>query len=822
MNEGRIRTEHFITNGRILGQSVGSKRSKDGLIHGERLKADYVLQYRNRNIGIIEAKADTQDFTEGVGQAKEYATRLQVRFAFSTNGKRIYCIDMQEGTESEVREYPTPDELWAMTFDADSECHTKRSRSANEESGASNGLHPESSGLRMTPPDHGINWMERFSAVPFEDRGGTWQPRYYQENAITNALDAMAEGRDRILLTLATGTGKTAIAFQICWKLYQSRWNLRRDGSGLPRILFLADRNVLADQAFNAFNLSFEENALVRITPEEIRKAGKVPTSGSLFFTIFQTFMTGGNTDAGETEDMEAGKAHFWGYPKDFFDLIIIDECHRAGAKDNSSWRAIMEYFKPAVQIGLTATPKRDVNGDTYRYFGDPVYVYSLKEGINDGFLTPFRYKEMSTTGDEYTYTEGDIVMEGEVEYGRTYTQEEQNRVIILEDVERFRVQKLLESIDQRHKTIVFCNDQLHALAVRNLINQLSTSRNPHYCHRVTADDGKQGEQYLKHFQDNQSSIPTILTTSQKLSTGVDAPEVRNIVLMRVVRSMVEFKQIIGRGTRLHDGKSYFTVYDFYWRLHTHFEDPEWDGPPEEPEPPVERPLTDPCLNCGQRRCICNQPPPELCELCAKHPCECEGEPRPKKIRIKMADGSVRDLQGMTRTRYYGKNGQLVTGDAFIQELFGDLPSFFSDEEKLREIWSTPDTRRKLLEEMKEKGYSEEQLKELQELVHGRDSDLYDVLSYVAYHRDLVPRSDRADRAKVHFATYDPKQQEFLNFVLEQYVRSGVHELDDQKLPQLLDLKYKSVADAKAQLGSPNTIRDTFIGFQKWLYGEVG
>lgn len=801
--EGRMRTEFPITMGRLQGQG---RRAQP-------LKADYLLQYRNRNIGIIEAKADTLDFTEGVAQAKDYAQRMQVRFTYSTNGKQIYCIDMLTGKEGEVSEYPTPEELWAMTFEAAVATKPKASETtapvpAKEVESISN--------------TSGINWHERLLEVPFEDRGGTWQPRYYQDNAISNTIDAIASGKDRILLTLATGTGKTAIAFQIAWKLFHARWNLNRNGERLPRILFLADRNILADQAYKAFSLAFEETALVRISPKEIKKKGKVPTNGSIFFTIFQTFMSGGATEEGEADEeiTTKGTPYFGDYEPDFFDFIIIDECHRGGGNDESSWRDIMEHFSPAVQLGLTATPKRDVNGDTYNYFGEPVYIYSLKEGINDGFLTPFRYKEISTTGDEYTYTEGDVVMEGEMDYGKTYTQEEQNRVIEIMEVEKYRVKVLLESINQKHKTIVFCESQRHALAIRNLINQLTTSKNPNYCHRVTADDGKLGEQHLGYFQDNQKSIPTILTTSQKLSTGVDAPEVRNIVFMRVVRSMVEFKQIIGRGTRLYEGKDYFTVHDFFWKSHKHFEDPEWDGPPEEPPEPGEG--TDPCPICGRKRCICDQEEPEPCEMCGKSPCECNGEPPKKKVIVKLADGTARSLQHMTKTKFWSKDGTPISADAFIKQLFGELPSLFKDEAKLREIWSKPDTRKKLLEELEEKGFSQAQLYDLQELVEGKDSDLFDVLSFVAYNRTLVPRTARASRATVHFNSYDAKQQEFLNFVLEQYVQTGVSELDDDKLGDLLKLKYNAMADAKAQLGSISSIRENFIGFQKWLYREVG
>ena len=418
-------------------------------------------------------------------------------------------------------------------------------------------------------------WRDRFAAVPFEERGGTWQTRYYQHNAIENALEAIAAGKQRILLTLATGTGKTAIAFQIAWKLFQSRWNLSREPTRRPRILFLADRNILADQAYNAFS-AFPEDALVRIKPDEIRKKGRVPKNASIFFTIFQTFMSGTGAD-GEPAP------YFGDYPPDFFDFIIIDECHRGGANDESNWRGILEYFSPAVQLGLTATPKRRDNVDTYAYFGEPVYTYSLKEGINDGFLTPFKVKQIATTLDDYVYTPDDKVVEGEIEEGKRYTRAEFNRIIEIEERERYRVKLFMDQIDQREKTLVFCATQDHALLVRDLINQMKTSTDPNYCVRVTADDGALGEQWLRTFQDNEKTIPTILTTSQKLSTGVDARNVRNIVLMRPISSMIEFKQIIGRGTRLFDGKDYFTIYDFV-KAYEHFNDPEWDGEPMEPE----------------------------------------------------------------------------------------------------------------------------------------------------------------------------------------------------------------------------------------------
>ena len=514
--------------------------------------------------------------------------------------------------------------------------------------------------------------------------------RYYQDIAIERALEAIAKGQNRILLALATGTGKTFIAFQIAWKLFHSRWNRSGQPTRRPRILFLADRNILADQAYNAFS-AFPEDALVRIAPEDIRKKGKVPKNGSLFFTIFQTFMSGPPKDGNPSP-------YFGEYPPDFFDFIVIDECHRGGANDESNWRGIMEYFAPAVQLGLTATPKRNENADTYRYFGEPVYIYSLKDGINDGFLTPFKVRQIQTTLDDYVYTPDDQVVEGEIEAGKRYTEPDFNKIIEIKEREAYRVKLFMDQINQNEKTLVFCATQIHALAVRDLINQLKTGSDPNYCHRVTANDGALGEQYLRDFQDNEKTIPTILTTSQKLSTGVDARNIRNIVLMRPIKSMIEFKQIIGRGTRLFDGKDYFTIYDFV-KAHLHFNDPEWDGEPIEPEP---------CPNCGARPCVCETKAPKPCPVCGQQPCVCPPEPCPKcgqrpcvckrKAKVKLADGKERTIQHMMCTTFWHPDGTPLSAQQFMEALFGKLPEFFKDEAELRAIWVAPDTRVKLLQ----------------------------------------------------------------------------------------------------------------------------
>jgi type I restriction enzyme R subunit len=612
-------------------------------------------------------------------------------------------------------------------------------------------------------------------------------------------MEAIANNQPRILLTLATGTGKTFIAFQLTWKLFQSRWNLTREPNRRPRILFLADRNILADQAYNAFS-AFPEDALVRIDPASIRKKGRVPKNGSIFFTIFQTFMTG--------RDAEGNPAPSFGaYPPDFFDFIVIDECHRGGANDESNWRGILEYFSPAVQLGLTATPKRRGNVDTYAYFGEPVYIYSLKEGINDGFLTPFKVKQIATTLDDYVYTADDQLIEGEIEEGKRYVEDDFNRVIEIKEREKYRVKLFMEAIDQSQKTLVFCATQEHALAVRDLINQMKTSKEPNYCVRVTANDGELGEQHLRTFQDNEKTVPTILTTSQKLSTGVDARNVRNIILMRPVNSMIEFKQIIGRGTRLFDGKDYFTIYDFV-KAYEHFNDPEWDGEPAEPvtltptggggEPPLGGDEGE-----GPKGGTDDPPPPR------------------QKIKVRLADGKERTLQHMMATTFWSPDGRPMSAAQFIERLFGTLPELFKDEDELRTLWSQPDTRKALLESLSEKGYGDEQLAEIRRMIDAENSDLFDVLAYIAFALSPMTRQERVEARKARiFSGYDGKLQAFLGFVLAQYVKEGVGELDNAKLPDLLELKYHTVSDAAMQLGGVKTVRDAFVGFQKYLYAQ--
>ena len=810
--DSRIRREHEITKGRIL---VGGKRS-------QRLIADYVLIYKGQKVAVVEAKKEALSYTDGVRQAKDYSERLQCRFAYSTNGHEIYQIDMVTGEEKLVEGYLSPDEIWSLTF--------------NE---------PD-----KKAPEFKKVWRERFAAIPFETKGD-WQPRYYQENAINNALEAIAEGKQKILLTLATGTGKTCIAFQIAWKLFQSRWSLTAQknpelAKRRPRILFLADRNILANQAFNDFG-PFGEDAICRVNPKEVKKTGKVPKNASVFFSIFQTFLSGSDLD----EDITA---YLDQYPENFFDLVVIDECHRAGANKAGRWREVLNRFKPAVHLGLTATPKRDGNVDTYDYFNEPVYKYSLKQGVNDGFLTPFKVYPTVGTMDEYVYSPGDgVVVTGEPEPGRLYKEGDFNRIITIEEREKKRVEYWMDQFKPNEKTLVFCATQTHAGMVRDFINQYARQKgwtsNLNYCVRVTANDGAAGENDLKLFADNEKTIPTILTTSRKLSTGVDARNVRNIVLMRPCNNMIEFKQIVGRGTRMYEGKDYFTIYDFV-KAHHNFADPEWDGEPLPPENQCEicgdNPCScqkvpcevcnfspckcpkEPCADCGSEPCVCGQP---ICEKCATAPCICEPSCCPdcdaipceceksEKVVIKLSDGKTRQIKHISSVMYWFGD-KPITAKEFVERLFSDLPDFFENEDQLREIWSDPTTRETLLLSLSEAGYDEEKLDGMKELIDAKDSDVYDVLRYVAYASEAVSREARVATTtpSIRQAFTDNKQLEFINFILGKYVEDGVAELSPNKMRSLIELKYNTISDAVEELGSPSVIRETFIGFQKYLY----
>lgn len=751
-------------------------------------KADYLLEYKKKKLAVIEAKSDEKTVYEGIPQAKKYAELLQIRYAYSTNGDEIWQIDMGvkdargtyiiPSTEGPVKKFPSPQELWQMTY-------------------------PE-----QNP------WRDRFNLCAL-NRGGGREPRYYQEIAIENVLTAIAKGQNRILLTMATGTGKTYTAFQICWKLYETNWNAKGTGQK-PRILFISDRNILANQAKNDFD-QFPEDAMERVTPDLLhdkKHNNHVPTARHLYFTIFQTVM-------GSPEGSDVPFYKQW--PQDFFDLVIIDECHRGGANDESEWRALMDWFEPAYQLGMTATPRRKDNANTYKYFGEPVYSYSLKQGIEDGFLTPFRVKISESNIDTYKFNPDDDV-EGEIDKSKTYTEQDfYNGNIEMRERDEHRVKELLGQIDPNEKTLVFCATQAHALQIAAMINQWKKVPDANYCERVTADDGAEGEKQLKLFQNNDYLRPTILTTSQKLSTGVDARNVRNIVLYRPVDNMVEFKQILGRGTRLFDGKYFFTLYDFVGAS-KNFQDAEWDGDPFCPicgnypcscnkKPKV-------CPKCGNDPCTCPPPPPpQPCPICGNLPCTCPGGKPKKKVVVKLSPTRAINLKTNWEERIqYGD--ELITIEEYIKKLFGELPKFLKGEDDLRHQWSQPDTREQLLDLLERSGFQEDKLNLMRKFLDMEKCDMMDVLAFLAYETTPMERERRAEILRSDMEKRLTKtQQDFMNYILSMYVENGFKELGMDKLNTMIKMKYNSIYDAIRLLNmQPQDLRNFFLNMQKDLY----
>lgn len=751
--------EYVFTDGRLIG--AGQR--------GKQKKADYLLIFKSQKLAIIEAKAEGKEITDGLEQVKDYANTLNIRFVYSTNGHGIYFFDMKTGRGEEVANFHSPDDLFVMTFDD-------------------------------------IN-NQQYEALIEPYQVSKYRPRYYQENAINSAVRAISGGDQRVLLTLATGTGKTSIAFQIVWKLYQAHWNRRGDGRR-PRILFLADRNVLVEQAMGDFNPL--ENEIVRINGEAIRKAGKIPTNGNIFFSIYQA-MTGGSAD----------NPYYQDYPEDFFDLVIIDECHRGGASKESNWRAVLDHFTGAAHLGLTATPKRDDNVDTYEYFGTPRYAYSLKDGIEDGFLTPFKVKRITTTMDRYMFHPNDTVESGEVDREREYTLQDFNNKIYLPEREEEMARIMLEQINPAEKTIVFCNDEKHAAMIRDAINKYKPSGtlgdNANYCVRITASEGEIGDQRLREFRDNERQIPTIVTTSRKLSTGVDARNVRYVVLMRGVGSMIEFKQIVGRGTRIYDGKDYFTIVDFYGN-DAKFQDPEWDGEPTDIEvttpEPVSSSVVDDPVYLDQ-----NEPDDPEVDPITVDPLPPE-EPKQKTV-VRFADGRERTIKYSVDTQFY-MEGKPVGPAEFLEMLFGKLPEFYTSEEDLQHIWSDPRTRRPLLSGLAERGFDEEKLEALKDLIDAEDSDVYDVLRYISYAKETMTRTERAGIIRDYYLEQlDENQREFVAFVLDTYEKGGENELSMENLTGLVQLKYRTMPDAVSHLGSAQEIVEDYLELQRELYAAI-
>ncbi|WP_299180144.1 EcoAI/FtnUII family type I restriction enzme subunit R [uncultured Aquimarina sp.] len=746
-----IEREYYFTDGRKL---LGNKRGKKQFV-------DYMLKYNNCTLAMIEAKKLAEHPTKGLSQVIEYAEALEnakkltVNILYTTNGKRIYEFDLRTGKGDYIDRFPTPKELYSKIY------------------------------------GENLELKEKLHSVPFH-LTGSMRPRYYQEIAVNKVMENIADGKKRILLTLATGTGKTFISFQIVHKLLKAKWNL--DGeSRRPRILFLADRNVLADQAINTFNPY--ENDLVKIDGEEIRsRNGVVPTNAFIFFAIYQAIA--------ERENIGG---YYSKYPKDFFDLIVIDECHRGSANEEGSWRAILDHFDVSVHLGLTATPKRDDNVDTYKYFGKPIYEYSLKDGISDGFLTPYKLKRVKTNIDEYIHTKDSKIIQGEVKKDRYELKDFNNSITVIQRTELV-AKAILNNMNEMDKTIVFCVNQDHALELRDIINKFKTVNDPNYCVRVTSDEGKIGRNYLESFQDNDKDIPVILTSSKMLTTGVDARNVRNIVLTANIGSMVEFKQIIGRGTRVFDGKDFFTIIDFVGATDK-FYDKEWDGLPEDE--------VDTDTEGGNNKKNKKKKLPKVKEPREDYP------EKKEKLIVELSNGrklKVIDID----TRYIDENGRPLTAREFLEKLIGELPAIYKDEDHLRKIWSNPDTRADLLKKLGQLGFDKEQLDALRAMIATPNCDIFDVLSHISFSSELVTRKDRAKSVRdddQFFSIYQNlKARDFLDFILKHYEDYGIEELQRDKLGDLVKLKLGTPKDAKVVFGDMKNLLGAYYKLQENIY----
>lgn len=768
-----IGEQRAFTDGRII--VTGGKVRR-----GKQKRADYLLYYRrDYPLAVVEAKEIGLPAETGVQQARDYAEILGLKFAYATNGHRIIEIDYTAGTEREVDRYATPDELFSRLASA-----------------------------AHLPQEAAPHLLEPFNLVSGK------VPRYYQQIAIQRVIEAMLIGQKRILATLATGTGKTCVAFQICWKLWSSRWN-RTGEYRRPKILFLADRNILVDDPMAKMFAPFGD-ARHKIA------GGDVSQSRDIYFGIYQALSTA-STDV------------FRQYRPDFFDLIIIDECHRGSSRDESAWRAVLDYFAPAVQFGMTATPLREESRDSYEYFGNPVYTYSLRQGIDDGYLAPYRVHRVITTVDAAGWRPSKDELD---RYGREvpddeYQTKDFERVVALRARTRAMARHLtdfLKGTDRFAKTLVFCVDQEHAAEMRQELVNLScdlVKQYPDYVCRVTAAEGGIGLTHLAHFQDVDKPAPVILTTSQLLTTGVDAEMVKNVVLARVVGSRAEFKQIVGRGARLKVdyGKEYFNIIDFTGTATRHFADPDFDGEPAlieevtvdesgeqvtvtETEPeippdaqPVEYETPEEQLGTDEGGLLINEPPPE-----------------PRKFYI---DGGEVEVIGhlVYDLDTDGKKLQVVKYTEYSGRAVRTL---YPTREALQSAWTDPDTRSEVLRELTERGIS---FDELAASSDQPDADPFDLLCHLAWNAPLLTRRQRAEaarrRAQDLFGQYGDTAREILALLLERYVERGI--LQFSTLSELMKVqpfdRYGSPAEiATRHFGGVRGMKDAVSRLQSALY----
>jgi len=756
----RINEQVTFTDGRIV---VTGQQAK----HRPGKRADYVLRFRpDMPLAVVEAKPFDEPAGQGMQQAKEYAEILGLKFAYATNGQSILEFDYITGQERELSAYPTPDELWQRYLEADHLAAEKAER--------------------LLTPSYLLSGKA---------------PRYYQEIAINRTIQAVLQGRRRILLTMATGTGKTLVAFQICWKLWSSRWN-REGVYRRPRILYLADRSILIDDPKDKDFAPFGD---ARLKIEN----GIASKSREMYFAIYQAIARD-----------ERRPGLYRDYAPDFFDLIIVDECHRGSANDQSNWREILEYFEPAYQLGMTATPLREDNRDTYRYFGAPIYTYSLREGIEDGFLAPYRVHRIITTWDAAGWrpSQGDLDRYGREIPDEEYTTNDFERRIALrvrtEAVAR-HLTTYLNATDRFAKTIVFCVDQEHADEMRRALNNLNADlvRNyPDYVCRVTADEADIGKGHLSRFQDVERPTPVILTTSQMLTTGVDAPTVKNVVLLRVINSMTEFKQIIGRGTRVRDdcGKLFFNILDYTGSATRLFADPEFDGDPID--------VIDVDIDGGDDPPICHDPP--------------EPPDGPETPELPLAP----DAPPTTPRKFYFDGGQVEIVAHLVYELDPDgkqlrvvmftdytaekVRSLYRGDAELRREWADPERRKEIIARLAERGID---FDELAKSAQQPDADPLDLLCHLAFNSPLRTRRERAQRLRTEkkdfFERFGADARQVLEDLLEKYAEHGAAQF---MLPEALELppinRHGNVMEIARLFGGPENLRAVVNELQTLLY----
>lgn len=757
-----------ITDGRVIVVGDNARRRQPK-------RPDYLLRYTmDFTIAVVEAKSVDKQPTEGMQQAKEYALMLGLQFAYATNGEEIIEFDFATGQESRLTQFPTPDELWT------------RYRTAQ-------GIKDDTVASRLLTRCFGLS-----------DK----KPRFYQQIAINRSIQAILQGKKRVLLTMATGTGKTFVAFQICWKLWESRWN-RIGDYRRPRILYLADRNILIDDPKDKMFVPFGD-ARHRI------ENGEVVKSREMYFAIYQAIAQ---------DERRPGLYKEFGH--DFFDLIIVDECHRGSAKDESNWRDILQFFDSAYQLGMTATPKRNDNVDTYAYFGNPVYEYSLRQGIDDGFLAPYRVHRVVSEWDAAGWRPNAGVVD---RYGREIPDDEYHtkdfeRVVAL----RARTQAIarhltdfLKRTDRFGKTIVFCVDQEHADEMRQALSNLNADlmqQYPDYVCRITSDEGDIGRGYLGRFKELETSTPVIVTTSQLLTTGVDVQTCKNIVLARVVGSMTEFKQIIGRGTRIREdyGKLWFSILDYTGSATSHFADPEFDGTPAL--------LTQEDMDKN------GQTVPNTYDVIEEETHPVKEEP------TEYSGGIIGEDFGQPRRKYYFDSGQVEIAAEVVYELDPNtgkqlrvirymdyaaeqVRTLYADSLALLEAWTNPEHRENIKDLLAERGVDFEHL---QETAHLPDADPLDLLCHLAFSAPLRTRRERAERLKQErldfFDQYGPEARAILEELLDKYAAHGPEQL---RLPEVLQVPpistHGNIMEIAEKFGGTEQLRTAVNQLQTYLY----